>query len=139
MRNVPIATKKRLLDSARIAREREREHTPANRGNNGNAKKLMLNDMADYKNGTSTMQANAILEVLFREYVANIIKENKWIFKKDLVLAGAEYCNCSQQTTTRYLEKMTSIVGRYAELKTNAGYIITLKADIESLKGQFDD
>ena len=68
-------------------------------------------------------------EPKFREYVEFRVREEKEVTQQDLINGGAEYCDCSQKTTRRYLDKLTSIEGRYQKRKDGNITIIYLKEE----------
>lgn len=70
-----------------------------------------------YKEGTGTMQAAAVLEPRFRQYVIQLIRKHKSIKRNDLIYAGAEYTQCSPRTAERYLTKMTNPICGFLSLE----------------------
>lgn len=66
-------------------------------------------------------------EPKFREYVELRITEEEQVPQQDLINGGAEILNCSQKTTRRYLEKLTSSEGRYEKRKDGNITMIYLK------------
>ena len=68
-------------------------------------------------------------EPKFREYVELRITEEEQVPQQDLINGGAEMFECSQKTTRRYLEKLTSSEGRYARRKEGNITMIYLKEE----------
>jgi hypothetical protein len=71
-------------------------------------------------------------EPLFRKYVEYTVKELGQVSQQDLINGGAEYCSCSIKTTTKYLAKLTSPVGKYDKFKKDKRIMVCLK-DAEGL------
>lgn len=129
MRNVNEAEKRALLHSAVIIREREKKNSDPDALAQARINALKITGKPIDKSEYSTIEANATYERRFRQYVYDTVKAVKSIYKKELILSGAEMCDCSQQSTARYLEKMTSGKGDFIEYKTPAGAVIMLKKD----------
>jgi len=70
-------------------------------------------------------------EPKFREYVELRVTEEKQVPQQDLINGGAEMFECSQKTTRRYLEKLTSSEGRYERRKDGNITMIYLKEESE--------
>jgi len=68
-------------------------------------------------------------EPKFRKYVELIVGEEKQVPQQDLINGGAEMFECSQKTTRRYLEKLTSSEGRYEKRKDGNITMIYLKEE----------
>ena len=68
-------------------------------------------------------------EPKFREYVEFRVGEEKEVPQQDLINGGAEYCDCSQKTTRRYLDKLTSSEGKYQKKKIENITMIYLKEE----------
>ena len=69
-------------------------------------------------------------EPKFRKYVELIVGEEKQVPQQDLINGGAEMFECSQKTTRRYLEKLTSSEGRYEKRKDGNITMIYLKEEL---------
>ena len=69
-------------------------------------------------------------EPKFRKYVELIVGEEKQVPQQDLINGGAEMFECSQKTTRRYLEKLTSSEGRYERRKDGNITVIYLKEEL---------
>ena len=69
-------------------------------------------------------------EPKFRKYVELIVGEEKQVPQQDLINGGAEMFECSQKTTRRYLEKLTSSEGRYERRKDGNITMIYLKEEL---------
>lgn len=80
----------------------------------------------------SEISINREKEPLFRKYVEYTVKELGQVSQQDLINGGAEYCECSTKTTTRYLAKLTSPVGKYVKFKKDNRIMVCLK-DTEEL------
>ena len=80
----------------------------------------------------SEISINREKEPLFRKYVEYTVKELGQVSQQDLINGGAEYCECSTKTTTRYLAKLTSPVGKYVKFKKDNRIMVCLK-DTEGL------
>jgi 5-methylcytosine-specific restriction endonuclease McrA len=131
IRNVSEAKKRALIDSAINLREREKKLSSPDDIEQSRLNALKIAGKPTDKAEYSTIEANATYERRFRKYVYDTVKAVKSIYKKELILSGAEYCDCSQQSTARYLEKMTSSKGDFVEYKTPAGAVIMFKSDLE--------
>jgi len=131
MRNVNEFKKRELLHSAAIIRERENKNTDPDALEQKRINSLKIAGKPTDKAEYSTIEANATYERRFRKYVYDTIKAVNCIYKKELILSGAEYCDCSQQSTARYLEKMTSSKGDFNEYKTPAGVVIMFKKNLD--------
>ncbi len=88
----------------------------------------MIKDLVDYNYGSTEMQVNSHCERQFREWLLKVLLKNNFIPKKEAIDSGAEVVGCSQATTLRYLDKMTSAVGNLKESIDPMGIkIITFK------------
>jgi len=128
-RNVNELEKRALLHSAAIIRERENKNSDPDAIAQKRLNALKITGTPIDKAEYTTIVANATYERRFRKYVYDTVKAVKSIYKKELILSGAEHCDCSQQSTARYLEKMTSGKGDFIEYKTPAGAVIMFKPD----------
>jgi 5-methylcytosine-specific restriction endonuclease McrA len=133
-RGLNEATKRQYLDSALNLRERENKKADPDELAQIRLNRLRIAGKPTDKGERSPIEANATYERRFRQYVQDTIAKVKCIYKQELILSGAEYCDCSQQSTSRYLEKMTSSTGAYVEHKTPNGAIIMLKANANDIK-----
>lgn len=95
----------------------------------GNKSTSMARELIDYKSGSVEMKANALYEVKFRDWVIDIIKEVGSIRKKDAINGGAELVGCSAMTTSRYLDKLTSLAGNLMEAKDELGQVVIKKKE----------
>ena len=68
-------------------------------------------------------------EPKFREYVEFRVREEKEVTQQDLINGGAELLGCSQKTTRRYLDKLTSSEGKYQKKKIENIIMIYLKEE----------
>ncbi len=68
-------------------------------------------------------------EPKFREYVEFRVREEKEVPQQDLINGGAELLGCSQKTTRRYLDKLTSSEGKYQKKKIENIIMIYLKEE----------
>ena len=68
-------------------------------------------------------------EPKFREYVEFRVREEKEVTQQDLINGGAELLGCSQKTTRRYLDKLTSSEGKYQKKKIENITMICLKEE----------
>lgn len=81
-----------------------------------------------YATGSAEMQANLLYEVDFRTWLSDFLRENGFITKKEAVNAGAEVVGCNPTTATKYLAKLTSIVGPMIETTDMLqGAVITMR------------
>lgn len=89
-------------------------------------------DDANYRAGSSEMQANDSYEVEFRTW---LIGRLRTLGSYDYITAmteGAEIVTCSPLTTKRYLSKLTSPAGPLMEGKDKLGHrILLLKPHLE--------
>lgn len=101
-------------------RERERkEGKPATR---------IAKDDANYREGSSEMQANLLYEVPFRAWLIRQITTKGGYDYNTAANEGAEVIGCSPLTTTRYIAKLTSPAGPLKETKDALGHrILTMK------------
>ena len=68
-------------------------------------------------------------EPKFREYVEFRVREEKEVTQQDLINGSAELLGCSQKTTRRYLDKLTSSEGKYQKKKIENIIMIYLKEE----------
>ena len=137
-RGLNEAKKREYLDSALNLRERENKKADPVELAQLRLNRLRITGKPTDKAERSTIEANATYERRFRQYVQDTLAKVKCIYKQELILSGAEYCDCSQQSTSRYLEKMTSLTGAYIEHKTPNGAIIMLKANAGAMAAADD-
>jgi hypothetical protein len=64
-----------------------------------------------FKEGETTLQANARYEPPFRMYVLSVVERQKKVRSTELEDGGAEHVGCSPGTAYKYLRKMVSPTG----------------------------
>lgn len=89
----------------------------------GNPSTAKVRQAVNYAEGSVEMRANSYFEVNFRDWVLETITEVGPLSKKEIINSGAETVGCSQASTIRYLEKLTSAVGPLHETKDSYGQI----------------
>jgi len=70
---------------------------------------------------SAEMKKNQECEPTFREYVLRLVREVGEINYRDLLMAGCEHANVSDQTGKRYLGKLLSLAGTLDYFKTPEG------------------
>jgi len=83
-----------------------------------------IKELVDYRSGSTEMQANSYYETYFREWLLGELLRLGSMPKKEAINSGAEVVGCSQVTTRRYIEKLTSAVGNLKERKDGSGVVI---------------
>jgi hypothetical protein len=76
-----------------------------------------LKDTLDYQSGPVEMQANELFEGDFRNWLFAYLKENGSIDWDEAIHSGAQFVDCSSQSTERYLKKLTSLEGPLCKVK----------------------
>ena len=112
----------------------------------GKASTRVTREALDYRapETPTTMQANFLYELDFRQWLLQAIQEKGFLSKQDAIAAGAEVVGCSPSTTERYLRKLTSSVGVLNEVRDMLGETVltwkpgvkpedTIKIDLDKL------
>jgi len=84
----------------------------------------VMKQAVPYCDGSPEMQANAIFEVKYRQWVLHQVADIGFIPKKEAINAGAELVGCNPATATKYLAKLTSMVGPLAEGRDGTGQMM---------------
>jgi len=72
---------------------------------------------ADYREGSSEMQANLLYEVPFRRWLMRKVTTEGSYDRTTAIAEGAERVGCSPLTTARYITKLTSPSGPLMEME----------------------
>jgi len=106
------------------ARERGRESTHR------------IKELVEYREATPEMKANSYFETQFREWLMAVLRENRFILKKEAIYSGAEVVGCNPTTIVRYLGKLTSSAGNLKESRDATGaMVVTFKQPAKSIVG----
>lgn len=98
---------------------------------------LQLRQVVDYSLGSKEMQANNEAEPEFRAWMWARMRRERRVPKKDAISGGAEQIGVSKQATRDYLDKMTSSVGPFREVKVRGhGTLVVLKAGARLPEGE---
>ena len=120
MRQKTIRSHKAYLKRYGAVREREREK------NGTSSSTHRVRAMVDFSVGSQEMKANSHYERQYREWLLKYLIQYKVIDRKEAANCGAEIVGCSQTTTGRYLDKLTSAVGPLKETINTAGLKIII-------------
>jgi hypothetical protein len=71
---------------------------------------------ANYREGSSEMQANLLYEVKFRRWLMRKVTTEGAYDRTTAIAEGAELVGCSPLTTARYITKLTSPSGPLMEM-----------------------
>ena len=71
---------------------------------------------ANYRDGSSEMQANLLYEVRFRRWLMRKVTTEGGYDRTTAIAEGAELVGCSPATTARYITKLTSPSGPLMEM-----------------------
>jgi hypothetical protein len=71
---------------------------------------------ANYREGSSEMQANLLYEVKFRRWLMRKVTAEGSYDRTTAIAEGAELVGCSPATTARYITKLTSPSGPLMEM-----------------------
>ena len=115
MRSKSPAEHKKIIERYSLLNEKERENTVALPATQ------FTKEVVDYQTGSVEMQANAMFEINYREWLINMVKTHQEYLKEEAINAGAEIVGCSPLTTRRYLQKLTSSSGVLYETKDAFG------------------
>ena len=118
MRGKKPSEHKRIIQCHSLQNERARENSlavPATQ---------FTKEILDYHSGSTEMQANSLFEMSYREWLMNRVATMQEYLKEDAINAGAEQVGCSQLTTRRYLQKLTSSIGPLYETKDAFGRVV---------------
>ena len=124
--NVTAANRPRSAKVWRSAKcEREREE--------GNPSTRIIREDANYREGSSEMQANYLCEVRFRRWLIEKVATTGGYDKHTATAEGAELFGPSIETTARYITKLTSPAGPLTEIKDTLGHrVLVLKPHLQT-------
>ena len=71
---------------------------------------------ANYREGSSEIQANLLYEVRFRRWLMRKVTTEGGYDRTTAIAEGAELVGCSPLTTARYITKLTSPLGPLTEI-----------------------
>ena len=133
-RRCNVATSDRLHPRKHYSsdlRERERkEGRPATR---------IARKDANYREGSSEMQANLLYEVKFRRWLMRKVTTEGGYDRTTAIAEGAELVGCSPLTTARYITKLTSPSGPLMEMEDALYHrILILKPHLQNRETNAD-
>lgn len=97
----------RKSDSSDLRERERREGRPSTR---------IARKDANYREGSSEMQANLLYEVKFRRWLMRKVTTEGVYDRTTAIAEGAELVGCSPLTTARYITKLTSPSGPLMEM-----------------------
>jgi hypothetical protein len=96
-------------------------------------------DDADYREGSSEMQANLLYEVRFRRWLMRKVTQEGSYDRSTAIAEGAEVVGCSPATTARYITKLTSPSGPLMEMDDALYHrILVLKPHLQNRERNAD-
>jgi hypothetical protein len=84
----------------------------------------ILKAIVNYSQGSIEMQANSICERIFIDWILTEIKRLGQLLKKEAINSGAAVAGCSPVTASRYLDKLTCLVGPLQESRDQTGTVV---------------
>ena len=94
---------------------------------------------ADYREGSSEMQANLLYEVRFRRWLMRKVTTEGSYDRSTAIAEGAELVGCSPATTARYITKLTSPSGPLMEMEDALYHrVLVLKPHLQNRERNAD-
>jgi hypothetical protein len=109
---------KRIVDSYRIQREKERDSGSAS------AATRFTKEVLDYNSGSIEMQANGLFEIRFIDWLWGKLESCQEVTKQEAINGGAYVTGANKQTTAKYLDPLTSEEGPLCEDKNQFGQVV---------------
>ena len=121
----PCASMERRMKSMRGARRVDRAEEKAKGRERERFERhlstRLIREVVDFGEGSPEMQANAIFEKSFRQYVLNEVRELGHISYYEAWDGGAEFAGCSPMSAQRYINKLKSKPGPLQVVIDSAG------------------
>lgn len=128
LRGMSLAEHKKTVQYHSAKNERERACARGIESTN------TVKELVDYRQGSTEMQANSYYEMQFREWLLEVLRENRVITRKEAINSGAEIVGCNPTTTARYLAKLTSSIGNLREGKDATGTVVVTFKQARAIK-----
>lgn len=95
-----------------------------------------IRDEVPFREGDTTLQANARYEPAYRMYALTTVQRQKKVRWTDLEDGGAEHVGCSPGTAYRYLRKLTSPAGALMVVIEDGQRYVTMRPRRASTEAQ---